>query len=63
MYKRHRYPGEVIRYVVMLYYRYNLSLRDISEICLYRNIEISYEGIRYWIKKFGSVIANNIVIQ
>ncbi len=61
MYKRHRYPVEIIRYVVMLYYRYNLSLRDISEMCLYRNIEVSHESVRYWSKKFGSIIANDIV--
>ena len=60
MYKRHRYPREIIRYVVMLYHRYSLSLRDISEILLYRNIEVSHESIREWNKKFGSIIANNI---
>ncbi|KIE05815.1 Integrase catalytic region [Candidatus Jidaibacter acanthamoeba] len=46
--------------LVMLYHRYSLSLRDISEILLYRNIEVSHESIREWNKKFGSIIANNI---
>ena len=60
MYKRHRYPSEIISYVVLLYYRYTLSLRDISEILLHRNIEVSYESIRAWSKKFGPIIAKNI---
>ncbi|WP_039455516.1 IS6 family transposase [Candidatus Jidaibacter acanthamoebae] len=60
MYKMHKYPSEIIRYVVILYHRYCLSLRDISEILLYRNIEVSYESNRKWNKKFGRIIANNI---
>ncbi|MBA8667562.1 IS6 family transposase [Holosporaceae bacterium 'Namur'] len=60
MYKRHRYPCEIIRYAVMLYHRYCLSLRDICEILLYRNIEVSHESIREWNAKFGPIIANNI---
>lgn len=46
MYKRHRFLKEIIIYTVMLYYRYTLSLRDISEILLYRNIEVSHKTIR-----------------
>ncbi|WP_053332608.1 IS6 family transposase [Candidatus Jidaibacter acanthamoebae] len=60
MYKRHKYPSEIIRYVVMPYHRYCLSLRDISEILLYRSIEVSHESIREWNKKFGPIITNNI---
>ena len=29
MYKRHRFPPEIIQYAVWLYYRFNLSHRDI----------------------------------
>lgn len=60
MYKRHRFPKEIICYTVMLYCRYTLSLRDISEILLYRNIEVSHETIRFWVRKFGPIIARNI---
>jgi putative transposase len=29
-YKRHRFPAEIISYAVWLYYRFNLSYRDIE---------------------------------
>jgi len=31
-YKRHRFPAEVISYAVWLYYRFNLSHRDIEDL-------------------------------
>ena len=31
-YKNHRFPGEVIRHGVWLYYRFPLSYRDVQEI-------------------------------
>jgi len=37
-FKRHRYPGEVIRYAVWLYFRFTLSLRDVEEL-LARHIQ------------------------
>ncbi|MDF2966037.1 MAG: hypothetical protein K0Q51_1425 [Rickettsiaceae bacterium] len=59
-YKRHRYPVEVIRYAVMLYYRFSLSLRDIVEMLAYRGIDVSHESIRRWTSKFGPTFAGNI---
>jgi putative transposase len=59
-FKKHRFPQEIIRYTVMLYYRYCLSLRDVSEILLYRGIELSYELIRDWSNKFGPIFTHNI---
>lgn len=59
-YKRHRYPAEIIKYTVMLYYRFCLSLRDVSEILLYRGIDVSHETIREWSNKFGPIFAQNI---
>ena len=32
MYKRHRFPPEIIQHVVWLYHRFNLSSRDIEDI-------------------------------
>jgi transposase-like protein len=32
LYKRHRFPPEVIQYAVWLYHRFNLSHRDIEEL-------------------------------
>ena len=59
-YKRHRFPAEVIRYAVWLYFRFTLSLRDVEELLAERGIEVSYETIRCWTLKFGPLIANNL---
>jgi putative transposase len=59
-YKRYRYPAEIIKYSVMLYYRFCLSLRDVSEILLYRGIDVSHETIREWSNKFGPIFMQNI---
>ena len=53
MYKRHRFPPEIIQYAVWLYYRFNLSCRDIEDLLAERGIAVSYESIRLWCNKFG----------
>ena len=53
LYKRHRFPREIIQYAVWLYYRFNLSHRDIEDLLAERGIEVSYESIRLWCNKFG----------
>ncbi len=53
LYKRHRFPPSVIQYAVWLYYRFNLSIRDVEDLLAERNITVSYESIRLWINKFG----------
>ena len=50
-YKYHRFPIEVIRHCVWLYYTFPLSFRDIEKMMLYRGIEVTYETIRQWCKK------------
>ena len=52
-YKRHRFPPEIISYAVWLYYRFNLSHRDIEDLLAERGITVSYESIRLWCIKFG----------
>jgi transposase-like protein len=59
-YKRHRFPPDVIRYAVWLYYRFTLSLRDVEDLLAERGIEVSYETIRKWCDKFGPQIARNL---
>jgi putative transposase len=56
-YKGYRYPKGIIGYAVRLYYRYKLSLRDISELLLERGIAVTYEAIRHWIQVFGPLYA------
>ena len=53
MYKRHRFPPEIIQYAVWLYHRFNLSHRDIEDLLAERGIAVSYEAIRLWCNKFG----------
>ena len=42
MYKRHRFPPEIIEYTAWLYHRFNLSARDIEDLIAERGIVISY---------------------
>jgi putative transposase len=53
IYKRYRFPSEIIQYTVWLYYRFNLSHRDIEDLLAERGINVSYEAIRLWCIRFG----------
>ncbi len=53
LYKRFRFPPEIIQYSVWLYYRFNLSHRDIEDLLAERGIVVSYESVRLWCKKSG----------
>ncbi|MDR7229908.1 transposase-like protein [Caulobacter sp. BE264] len=58
--KRHRFLPDVIRHAVWLYFRFSLSLRDVECLLAERSIEVSYETIRCWTKKFGPAIARRL---
>ena len=53
LYKRHRFPPEIIQYAVWLYNRFNLSHRDMEDLLAERGITVSRESIRLWCNKFG----------
>lgn len=59
-FKRHRFPPDVIRYAVWLYFRFTLSLRDVEDLLAEREVDVTYETIRCWVDKFGPAIAANI---
>jgi len=59
-YKRHRFPPDVIRHAVWLYFRFTLSLRDVEDMLAERGIELSYETVRCWTRKFGRSFAQNL---
>jgi putative transposase len=59
-YKRHRFPPDIISYAVWLYYRFNLSHRDIGDLLAERGITVSREAIRLWCIKFGSLYARRL---
>ena len=42
-YKHHRFPPDIISYAVWLYYRFNLSHRDIEDLLAERGIIVSRE--------------------
>jgi putative transposase len=60
LYKRHRFPGEVLSHAVWLYYRFLLSYRDVEELLVERGIEVSYETVRRWCRKFGQTFADGL---
>jgi putative transposase len=60
MYKRHRFPPEIIQHAVWLYYRFNLSHRDIEDLLAVRGIVVSYESVRMWCNKFGPRYARRL---
>jgi putative transposase len=59
-YKNHRFPGEIISHGVWLYYRFPLSYRDVQELLFERGIDVTYEAIRQWCRKFGQEYANQL---
>src|SRR5215211_4686106 len=60
LYKRHRFPGEIISHAVWLYYRFLLSYRDVEELLAERGIAVSYETVRRWCRKFGQAFADGL---
>jgi putative transposase len=60
MYKRHRFPADIIQYAVWLYFRFNLSHRDIEDLLAQRGINVTHESIRLWCNKFGSKYAEKL---
>jgi putative transposase len=59
-YKRHRFPPDIISYAVWLYYRFNLSHRDIEDLLSERGITVSREAIRLWSIKFGALYSRRL---
>jgi putative transposase len=50
-YKRHRFPPDIISSAVWLYFRFNLSHRDIEDLLAERGIIVTRESIRLWYPK------------
>ena len=59
-YKRHRFPPDIISYAVWLYYRFNLSHRDIEDLLAERGITVSREAIRLWCIKYGVLYSRRL---
>jgi putative transposase len=59
-YKRYRFPPDIISYAAWLYYRFNLSHRDIEDLLAERGITVSREAIRLWCIKFGAIYTRRL---
>ena len=46
IYHRRRFHSDVIKRAIWLYFRFNLSLREIEELMAERGVDVSYETIR-----------------
>ncbi len=59
-YKRHRFPAEIISHCVWLYFCLPLSYRQVELVMAQRGINVTYEAIRRWCRKFGQQYANEL---
>ena len=50
-----RPPPDIISYAVWIYYRFNLSHRDVEDLLAERGIIVTRESIRLWCIKFGTI--------
>ncbi|AWI62129.1 hypothetical protein AB395_00004605 (plasmid) [Sinorhizobium fredii CCBAU 45436] len=60
LYRRHRYPAEIIAHAVWLYFRFPLSLRMVEDMLASRGIIVTHQTIRSWAEKFGRHFAREI---
>ena len=60
LYHRHRFPQDIIRHAVWLYYRFCLSYRDVEDLLAERRIKLSYETVLRWCIRFGPVYADRL---
>jgi putative transposase len=60
LYRRHRFPAEIISHCVWLYFRFSLSFRDVEEMMSIRGVSLTYETVRDWCVKFGQTYANGL---
>lgn len=51
---------EVIRLVVLMYVRFQLSLRNIEDLLHERGIDLYHEAVRFWWNRFGPLFAADI---
>ncbi|MFT4998320.1 MAG: putative transposase [Chitinophagales bacterium] len=56
IYKRHRFPPDIISYAVWVYYRFNLSYRDVGYLLAERGVIVSREAIRHWYPRLAALM-------
>src|SRR6266545_2512149 len=53
-YRGYRFPPEIIAHAVWLYFRFNLSFRDVQDLLAERGLIVSHETIRQSCTKFAA---------
>ena len=56
----HQFPPDIIQHATWLYLRFMLSYRDVEELLAERGLDVSYETVRRWVRKFGPAYARNL---
>ena len=46
LYRKHRFPFEIIAHAVWLYHRFSLSFREVEELLAERGVIVSHEAVR-----------------
>jgi putative transposase len=59
-FRGYRFPSEIISHAVWLYHSFSLSHRDVEELLAGRGIQVTYEAIRLWCRKFGPLLAREL---
>jgi putative transposase len=59
-FRGYRFPPEIITHAVWPYHRFCLSHRDVEELLAERGVQVSYEHIRLWCRKFGPLLASQL---
>ncbi len=59
-YHGYRFPPAIISHAVWLYRRFGLSFRDVEDLLAQRGIIVTYETVRQWCQRFGSVYARKL---
>ena len=59
-YARHQFPPSIIQHAVWLYLRFTLSYRDVEDLLAELGLDLSYETVRRWVRKFGQRFAREL---
>ncbi len=54
------YPTDIVLLVVLWRLRYNLTLRDLSEMFLERGFVFTHEAVRDWERRFAPLLAEEL---
>ena len=62
LYRRHRFPGEVIAHAVWLYFRFPLSLRMVEAMLAARGIIVTHQTIRLWAENLAGNLPTTFAV-